>query len=135
MGPALALRSVAIAVAAMALNVAVFFLWVFLYSTFIAPGQDAAAYEAYANRAAPWGSVIAGIPILLAGGWVLARWQGGGWRTGIFAGIAYAVIDLLILSAAGVLFDLLGIAALSWSTKIGAAALGGALAGRRLVNA
>jgi hypothetical protein len=135
MGLALALRSVAIAVAAMALNVAFFFLWVFLYSTFIAPGQEAAAYEAYANRTAPWSSVIAGIPILLAGGWVLARWHGGGWRAAIGAGVAYAVIDLVILTAAGALFGLLGIAALSWSTKIAAAALGGLLAGRRLVNA
>ena len=135
MGVALGLRSVAIAIAAMALNVAFFFLWVFLYSMVIAPGQEPAAYEAYANRAAPWGSVIAGIPILFAGGWLLARWHGGGWRTGIAAGIAYAVIDLVILSAAGALFDLLAVAALSWSTKIAAAALGGSLAGRRLANA
>ena len=132
---ALALRSVAVAVAAMALNVAMAFFWVFLYSILIAPGQDEAAYQAYAMRAAPWSSVIAGIPILFAAGWVLARWHGGGWRTGIFAGLAYVVIDALILLAAGALLDLVAIVVLSFTTKLAAAALGGSLAGRRLASA
>lgn len=132
---ALALKSVAFAVAAMALNVAMAFLWVFIYSALIAPGQSEAAYEAYAMRVAPWSSVIAGIAILFAAGWLLARWHGGGWRTGICAGVAYVVIDTLILLAAGVIVDLAGIVALSFVTKLAAAALGGSLAGRRLAYA
>ena len=135
MGLGLALRSVAVAVASLALNVAMAFLWVFLYSTFIAPGQSEAAYEAYAMRVAPWSSVIAGIPILFAAGWLLARWHGGGWRTGIFAGIAYVVIDGAMLLSLGVLLDFLGVVAWSFTTKLAAAALGGALAGRRLATA
>ena len=134
MGWALALRSVAVAVAAMALNVAAAFLWVLIYSMLIAPGQDEAAYQAYALRAAPWSSVVAGIPILLFAGWLLARWHGGGWRTGICAGVAYVVLDSLILLAAGALFAFLGIEALSYATKLGAAACGGALADRRLAK-
>lgn len=135
MGLALALKSVALAVASMALNVAMAFLWVFLYSTFIAPGQSEAAYEAYAMRIAPWSSVIAGIPILFAAGWLLARWHGGGWRTGICAGVAYVVIDALMLLAVGVLLDFLVVVAWSFTTKLASAALGGVLARRRLVNA
>ena len=128
MGAILLLRSLAVAVAAMAVNVACAFLWVAIYSMLIAPGQDEAAYQAYAMRAAPWSSVIAGAPILLGAGWLLARWHGGGWRTGVCAGLFYVVIDALILLAAG---SLGAIEALSYSTKLGAAALGGALAGRR----
>ena len=131
MGWALALKSIAVALTSMVLNVAASFLWVFIYSTLIAPGQGEAAYEAYAMRVAPWSSVIAGAPILLVGGWLLARWHGGGWQTGIWAGIAYVVIDLGILLAAGVLGDYAVVAALSWTTKLAAAALGGALATRR----
>jgi hypothetical protein len=135
MGWALALRSIAVAVPAMVLNVAAAFLWVFIYSMLIAPGQDEAAYQAYAMRAAPWCSVIAGIPILLFAGWLLARWHGGGWRTGIFAAVAYVVLDAIILLAAGALFAFPGIEALSYATKLGAAACGGLLAGRRLAKA
>ena len=135
MGLGLALKSVGFAVASMALNVAVAFLWVFIYSTFIAPGQSEAAYEAYAMRVAPWSSVIAGIPILFAAGWLLARWHGGGWRTGLCAGIAYVVIDATMLLSLGLLLDFLAVVVWSFTTKLAAAALGGALAGRRLAKA
>ncbi len=86
-------------------------------------------------RVAPWSSVIAGIPILFAAGWLLARWHGGGWRTGICAAIAYVAIDTLVLLAAGAFGDLAAIVAMSFVTKLAAAALGGSLAGRRLAYA
>jgi len=126
----LILRSLAVAVPAMVVNVACAFLWVLIYSILIAPGQSEAAYQAYAMQAAPWCSVIAGAPILLGAGWLLARWHGGGWRTGICAGIAYVAIDFAIIAAAGALFDMAGIVALSFATKLAASALGGALAGK-----
>jgi hypothetical protein len=130
MGVALALRSVAVAVAAMVLNVAFAFLWVLIYSALIAPGQDEAAYKAYAMRVAPWSSVIAGIPILFAAGWLLARWHGGGWQVGICAAVAYVVIDFAILAAARALGEFPAIVAFSFATKLAAAALGGAMAQR-----
>ena len=130
MGAKLILRSLAVAVPAMVVNVAAAFLWVFIYSIMIAPGQDEAAYQAYAMRAAPWSSVIAGAPILLGAGWLLARWHGGGWRTGICAGVAYVAIDLAIMLAAGAPASMAGIIALSAATKLAASALGGAMAGK-----
>jgi len=78
----------------------------------------------------PWTAVIAGIPILIGAGWLLARWHGGGWRTGIWAGIFYILIDLTFQLAAGMLGAIPGIVALSWATKLGAAALGGKMAGK-----
>jgi hypothetical protein len=121
----LAWRSIAVAIGAMVLNVAMSFVWVFLYSVLIAPGQSEAAYQAYAMRAAPWCSVIAGVPILFGAGWLLARWHGGGWRTGIGAGIAYVVIDMAVIASAGMLTAFPLILVLSYATKLGAAALGG----------
>ena len=128
---ALILRSIAVAVGAMIVNVAAFFAWVAVYSMLISPGQGEAAYQAYADRVAPWSSVIAGIPILFGAGWLLARWhKKPGWRTGMCAGIAYVVIDVLVLTAAGVLIAMLQIVVISFTTKLIAAALGGKAAGR-----
>lgn len=127
----LGLRSVVLALAAMALNVAYAFAWVAIYSYLIAPEQSEAAYEAYAQRATPWTAIIAGAPILFGAGWLLARWHGGGWRTGICVAIAYAAMDLLILAAVGALLVMPLIVLLSDATKLAAAALGGHVAARR----
>ena len=135
MGLALALRSAVVAAAAMVVNVAASFLWVFIYSMLIVTGHNEAFHDAYAARAAPWCSVVAGVPILVGAGWLLTRWHGGGWRTGIWVGIAYAFLDTLILAAAGMIVALLPIVALSHVTKITAAALGGRAASRRLAKA
>ena len=70
MGAKLILRGMAIAVAAMALNIACAFLWVAIYAHLIAPGQGEAAYEAYAQRAVPWSAVIAGILALIFSSWL-----------------------------------------------------------------
>ena len=130
MGVKLILRGFAVAVPAMILNIACAFLWVALYSHVVAPGQGEAAYQAYAMRAVPWSAVIAGVPILLGAGWLLARWHGGGWRTGLLAGIFYLIVDLAILLAAGGAGGMLGIVALSYATKLAASTLGGAMAGK-----
>lgn len=126
----LVLRSIALALAAMALNVACAFLWVAIYSYLIAPGQSEAAYEAYAERATPWSAIIAGMPILLGAGWLMSRWHGGDWRTGMGPAIAYAAMDFLILLAFNALLVMPGIVLLSDATKLAAAALGGRLAGK-----
>ncbi|MGZ8348255.1 MAG: hypothetical protein ACXWUP_14200 [Allosphingosinicella sp.] len=131
MGAKLILRSLAVAVGAMALNVACAFLWVAIYAYLIAPGQSEAAYQDYAMRAVPWSSVIAGVPILMGAGWLLARWHGGGWKTGIWAAVLYVVVDLAIQLAAGALGAMPGIVALSQVTKLVASAFGGAMAGKR----
>jgi hypothetical protein len=132
MSSGLILKSVAIAFGAMVVNVAASFLWVFIYSMTIAPGHDEGFYQAYAMRVAPWCSVIAGIPILFGAGWLLARWLGrSGWRAGIGAGIAYVAIDFAMVAAMGGLMAMPGVLALSFTTKLAAAALGGALAAPR----
>jgi hypothetical protein len=130
MGAKLILRGLAVAVAAMALNIACAFLWVAIYSHLIAPGQGEAAYQAYAMRAVPWSAVVAGVPILFGAGWLLARWHGGGLRAGLWAGAFYLAIDFAIILAAGGLGAMAWIVLLSYATKLPSAALGGAMAGK-----
>ncbi|MEZ0244345.1 MAG: hypothetical protein ACAH11_13290 [Sphingomonas sp.] len=128
----LILKSLAVAFGAMVVNVAASFLWVFFYSLAISPGHEEAFYQAYAMEVAPWCSVIAGIPILFAAGLLLARWLGrSGWRAGIGAGIAYVAIDFTLVAAMGGLMAMPGVLALSFTTKLAASAVGGALAARR----
>ena len=81
-------------------------------------------------RATPWSAILAGMPILFGAGWLLARWHGGGWRTGIGVGIAYAAMDFLILLAFNALLVMPGVVLLSDATKLAAAALGDHIAGK-----
>ncbi len=81
-------------------------------------------------RAVPWSAVIAGVPILFGAGWLLVRWHSGGWRIGLIAGLFYLAVDFAIILAAGGLGDMAAIVALSYVTKLAAAALGGRIAGK-----
>jgi len=128
------LRVIALGLVAMVVNVAAAFLWVWFYSMAIAPGHDAAFYQAYATRAAPVSSVIAGIPILFLFGMVAARmamWASPGMAlaAGIGTAATYATLDLIMLRglAGPVPWD---IVMLSHVTKLIAAAVGAMVAVR-----
>ena len=54
----------AIAVGVMAANVAATFLYMVVYSYVIDPGHDKAYYEAHAQVAAPYCSLVAGMPLM-----------------------------------------------------------------------
>ena len=125
------LKSLALAAAAMVVNVAAAFGWVAIYSLAIAPGQSEAAYQAYAEQVAPWCSVIAGIPILFAAGWLRARWGdrgAAGWSMGMWVGVVYVLLDLTILLSVVGPAALTGVVGLSIITKIAASAWGGRVA-------
>lgn len=126
----LLLRALLFAVAAMAFNVAAAFLWVWCYSIALAPGHDEAFYQAYAQRAAPISSLVAGTPILFAAGWLSARrFPDRAVLAGALVGILYAAIDLAILGAVASAIPV-GIVIGSVASKIGASALAGWLVGR-----
>lgn len=130
--PGLVVRAALYAIAAMLLNIVVSILWVAFYSFAIEPGRDVAFYQAYADRAVPLVSLIAGLPLLLGAGWLIGRGRG---RTaphaGAMVGIAYAVIDCAIVFAfAAGQPTPWGQIALSYATKIAAGALGGWIAAR-----
>ena len=97
--------------------------WVAIYSYFINPGQPSAAYEAYAQEAGPWVSILAGAPIFYA----TARWIARS-RPNALAlfGIFFLIYGALLV---GMTENWTGLsilqAGLSYLTKLGACALGG----------
>jgi hypothetical protein len=86
----------------MALNIAASFLWVWIYSITVAPGHDEAFYQAYAQRAAPISTIVAGTPILFAAGWLSARKAPADRAilAGALVGIIYAAVDLAAMALA-----------------------------------
>lgn len=117
-----ALAVAGLALLVMALNVGASVLYMVFYSAVIAPGHDQAYYEAHVQVAAPWSSVIVGIPLMfLAARWTAPRL---GRRAAVSIAVVYVVIDLAIMLAAGGLGQLALVVTLSVATKLGAAWLG-----------
>jgi hypothetical protein len=108
------------ALAVMIANVAIGFGIVWAYSAFVNPGRPLSHYQGFAETAAPIGSVVAGIPLMLLAGSLLGR--GRQRRAALLA-----VTILVGAHAGGAVW---GWAALSHATKL-AAALAGALIARR----
>jgi hypothetical protein len=113
-------------------NVAISIGVVWVYSTFFNPGQPFSRYEAFAATAAPISSVVAGIPLMLFAGDLLARRRIR--RDALFAAGAaaclYGAVDGAILIAAGLGAAAWTWAALSFATKLLAALAGAALRSR-----
>ena len=114
------------AIALMIINVAVSYGVVAVYAYLIEPGHEPAFYEAAAQDIAPWSSVIAGFILFFIAGRYFAKRKPE--RNGIAFALTmaggYAIVDVAILMAVGVLVSLTGIFILSMSTKAIAAYLG-----------
>lgn len=125
------------AILVLVVNVAISFLWVAFYSYLINPRHDEAFYQEYAKVAAPYSSVIAGMPLMFLMGW----WAGSWWepefavKAAVFVWVAYAVIDLLVVVGAGMTSGMparmIVLVAISLITKFAGAYFGGLLASRR----
>lgn len=119
----------AAALAVMIANVAISFGIVWAYSAFISPGQPLSHYQGFAEAAAPIGSVVAGIPLMLLAGFLLAK--GRQRRAALLAAGAaasvYIALDLAILVGAHASGSIWAWAALSHATKLAAALAGAAL--------
>ena len=123
----------AAALAVMIANVAASFFMVWVYATFIDPGRTLSYYQAFAEAAAPIGSVVAGIPLMLLAGYLLAK--GRERRAALLAAGAaalfYIAIDTAFQLAAGANATVWAWVGLSHATKFSAALAGAALrAGR-----
>src|SRR6476659_8149709 len=94
---------VGIALSVMVVNVAISVLYMVVYGHVIDPGHENAYYQEHIQMAAPYCSIVAGIPLMfLTGWWVSGFWDvGHGVRSAIIVWLAYAVIDLAILAASG----------------------------------
>jgi hypothetical protein len=108
-------------------NVVISILYMVIYSYAIDPGHDPQYYNDHIQVAAPYCSIVAGIPLMfLAAWWAGRRWQGKfSAKSAIAIWLIYAVIDLSIILMAGAMTSRLAIlVAVSILTKLAAVYLG-----------
>lgn len=121
---------VGVALLVMVLNVAMSIVYMVVYGYLINPGHPKAYYEEHIQAAAPYCSIVAGMPLMfLAGLWV-AGW-GGGVKAALVVWLAYALIDLGVVLAAGMTAKIAVLFTVSFLTKLGAAYLGALVAVHR----
>ncbi len=121
------------ALGVMIVNVLISVLYVVVYSYAIDPGHDRAYYEAYAQVAAPYSSIIAGIPLMcLAGRWIGGKFpKDNSVKAALLVWLVYFILDFAIIAAAGALAQIAVLFIISFVTKLGAAFLGGLSAQNR----
>jgi hypothetical protein len=107
-----------LALGVMAVNVAVSILYMVVYSYAIDPGHEKAYYEAHVQIAAPYCSIVAGIPLMFLVGW----WVG--MRPAIVVWLVYTCIDVAILASSGPTLRIGALVVVSLLTKLVSACLG-----------
>jgi hypothetical protein len=123
---------VGVALLVMAANVAVSILYMVVYGHLIDPGHEQEYYQEHVKIAAPYCSIVAGMPLMFfAGWWVSGFWDGQlGVRGALIVWLAYAVIDLPIVAASGLTARTAVLVGVSLLTKLAAVYLGALVAGR-----
>ncbi len=123
---------VGVALLVMVVNVVASILYMVVYGHLIDPGHEDQYYREHIKLAAPYCSIVAGIPLMFLAGW----WVGGWWE-GAFAAkaalvvwLAYALIDISLLLTAGLTGRITVLFAVSFLTKLAAVYLGSVVAGR-----
>jgi hypothetical protein len=117
---------VGVALLVMIANVAASILYMVVYSYLIDPGHEPQYYNDHVQVAAPYCSIVAGIPLMFLAGW----WVGGWWqgefavKSALIVWFAYAAIDIAILLGAGVTSRIAILVAVSLLTKLAAVYLG-----------
>jgi hypothetical protein len=124
---------VGVALLVLVVNVAVSILYMVVYGHLIDPGHEEQYYHDHIKVAAPYCSIVAGIPLMFLAGW----WVGGWWesefavKAALVVWLAYALIDIGALVAAGLTARIAVLVAVSFLTKLAAVYMGGVVAGRR----
>lgn len=124
---------VGVAVLVLVANVAASIGYMVVYGHVIDPGHEAKYYNDHIQIAGPYCSIVAGIPLMFAAGWWVTGWWRRvlGMRPAWVVWVAYTVIDLLILLAAGLSLGVGVLIVVSCATKLVAALFG---AKRRLAR-
>lgn len=131
------LSLVGIAVLVLVLNVTLSVLYMVVYAYLIDPGHDDQYYNAHIQVAAPYCSIVAGIPLMFAAGWGVSGWWRGelGVKAAFIVWLAYALIDFSVILMAGFTTAIGVLFSVSFLTKLAAACLGGVFRGRRSLTA
>ncbi len=124
---------VGVALLVLVVNVALSVLYMVVYGHLIDPGHEEQYYHDHIQVAAPYCSIVAGIPLMF-----LAGWRVGGWwerefavKAALVVWLTYALIDIGALLAAGLTPRICVLVAVSLLTKLAAVYLGALVAGRR----
>jgi hypothetical protein len=111
---------VGVALLVMVVNVAVSVLYMVVYSYLIDPGHEKQYYDDHIQVAAPYCSIVAGIPLMFLAGWWVGGWGQGEFavKSALVVWLAYAVIDFAIVLAAGMTSRVAVLVAVSHLTKL-----------------
>lgn len=119
---------IGVALLVMVLNIAMSVLYMVVYSYLVNPGHPKGYYEAHIKAAAPYCSIFAGLPLMFFAGLWVAGWGGSqghlGTKAALVIWLAYAIIDLGVLLAAGMTAKIAILCAVSLLTKLAAAYAG-----------
>ena len=117
---------VGVALLVMVANVVASILYMVVYSYLIDPGHDPDYYNAHIQAAAPYCSIVAGIPLMFLAGWWVGRWWQGRFAvtSAVVVWLTYSVIDVAIVLAAGGAPGIWPLVAISIVTKLAASYFG-----------
>ncbi|MCP6755998.1 hypothetical protein NL533_30715, partial [Klebsiella pneumoniae] len=68
---------VGVALLVMVLNIAGSVLYMVVYGHLIDPGHEEQYYQDHVQVAAPYCSIVAGVPLMFLAGWWVSRWWDG----------------------------------------------------------
>ena len=111
---------VGVALLVLIANVAASFLYMVVYSYVIDRGHDEQYYRDHIKVAAPYCSIVAGIPLMFLVGWWVGGWWEGSFaaRAALIVWLAYVLIDIAVLVAAGLSTKVAILFAVSFSLQI-----------------
>ena len=124
---------VGVALLVLTVNVAISILYMVVYGHLIDPGHEEQYYRDHIKVAAPFCSIVAGIPLMFLAGWWVGSWWEGAFavKAALLVWLAYALIDFIVVLAAGLTTRIAVLFAVSFLTKLAAAYFGALVAGRR----
>ena len=113
-------------------NVTASILYMVVYGHVIDPGHEEQYYHDHIKVAAPYCSIVAGIPLMfLAGWWVTGWWEGEfAIKAALVVWLSYALIDIGVLLAAGLTPKIAVLCVASLLTKLAAVCVGALVSGR-----
>ena len=127
-------RIIGAAVFILIVNVGLSVAYMVFYSYLINPGHDEQFYREHVKIAAPYCSIVFGIPLF----YFVCRWLGVRWekdfavKAAIFVWLVYALIDLAVLIASGLTLKITVLMTISLITKLISAYFGGLSASKKL---
>ena len=116
-------------------NVSLSVVYMVAYGYLVNPGQPDSVYQEHIKIAAPYCSIIFGIPLF----YFACRWVGGKWernfalKSALLVWLVYAMVDLTVIIAnfRDLTLWLCILVIISFSTKLAAAYFGGVAASKR----